>query len=116
LNWAIVDCSSESVTRYSTSPLNTERHVPTICSLQHPATTPKSPGLDATVCGYCQRIVNRTFEIHAWLLAALLVGVLGMTALLLFMVHVHAGDLSYIAHTHRPIIVVPTGAPPVVST
>jgi hypothetical protein len=32
------------------------------------------------------------------------------------MLHVHAGDVAYIAHTHRPIIVVPTGAPPVVST
>jgi len=60
--------------------------------------------------------VNRTLEIHAWLLAALLVAVLGMVALLLVMLHVHAGDVAYIAHTHRPIIVVPTGAPPVVAT
>jgi hypothetical protein len=60
--------------------------------------------------------VNRTLEIHAWLLAALLVAVLGMVALLLVMMHVHAGDVAYIAHSHRPIIVVPTGAPPVVST
>jgi hypothetical protein len=60
--------------------------------------------------------VNRTLEIHAWLLAALLVAVLGMVALLLVMLHVHAGDVAYIAHTHRPIIVVPTGGPPVVSS
>jgi hypothetical protein len=60
--------------------------------------------------------VNRTLEIHAWLLAALLVAVLGMVALLLVMLHVHAGDVAYIAHTHRPIVVVPTGGPPVVSS
>ena len=60
--------------------------------------------------------MNRTLEIHAWLLAALLVGALGIMALLLVMLHVHAGDVAYIAHTHRPIIVVPTGGPPVVST
>jgi hypothetical protein len=60
--------------------------------------------------------VNRTLEIHAWLLAALGVVVLGMVALLLVMLHVHAGDVAYIAHTHRPIIVVPAGAPPVVSS
>ncbi len=60
--------------------------------------------------------MNRTLEIHAWLLAALLVAVLGMVALLLVMLHVHAGDVAYIAHTHRPIIVVPTGGPPVVSS
>lgn len=84
--------------------------------MQLEATTAKSPRLAAMACRYCQCIVNRTLEIHAWLFAALLVGVLGMVALLLVMIHVHAGDLSYIAHTHRPIIVVPTGAPPVVST
>ena len=39
------------------------------------------------------------------------VGVLGLMALLLFMLHVHAGDVAYIAHTHRPIVVVPTGSP-----
>jgi hypothetical protein len=61
-------------------------------------------------------VVQRTVEVHAWLIAALLLGVLCMMALLLFMLHVHAGDVAYIAHTHRPIIVVPTGAPPVVST
>jgi hypothetical protein len=60
--------------------------------------------------------VNRTLEIHAWLMAALLVAVLGMVALLLVMIHVHAGDVAYIAHTHRPIIVVPSGGPPVVSS
>ena len=60
--------------------------------------------------------MNRTVEIHIWVLAALLVGALAMIGLLLVMLHVHAGDVAYIAHTHRPIIVVPTGAPPVVST
>ncbi len=60
--------------------------------------------------------MNRTVEIHTWVLAALLVGTLDMIGLLLVMLHVHAGDVAYIAHTHRPIIVVPTGAPPVVST
>lgn len=60
--------------------------------------------------------MNRTVEIHTWVLAALLVGALAMIGLLLVMLHVHAGDVAYIAHTHRPIIVVPTGAPPVVST
>ena len=49
-------------------------------------------------------------------MAALLVAVLGMVALLLVMIHVHAGDVAYIAHTHRPIIVVPSGGPPVVSS
>jgi hypothetical protein len=47
-------------------------------------------------------------QVHAWLLAALLIGVLGLLALLVLMLHVHAGDVAYIAHTHRPIIVVPT--------
>ena len=61
-------------------------------------------------------MVNRTVEIHAWLLAALLVGALAMITILLVMMHVHAVDVAYIAHTHRPIIVVPTGAPPVVAT
>jgi hypothetical protein len=60
--------------------------------------------------------VNRVLQIHAWLLAVLIVAALGMMALLLVMLHVHAGDVAYIAHTHRPVIVVPTGAPPVVST
>ena len=50
-------------------------------------------------------------QIHAWLLAALLIGVVGLLALLGLMLHVHAGDVAYIAHTHRPIIVVPTPAP-----
>ena len=45
-------------------------------------------------------------------LAAPIVAALGMMALLLVMLHVHAGDVAYIAHTHRPVIVVPTGAPP----
>jgi hypothetical protein len=60
--------------------------------------------------------VNRVVEIHVWLLLALLLGVLAMVLLLLVMAHVHAGDVAYIAHTHRPIYIVPTGAPPVVST
>jgi hypothetical protein len=60
--------------------------------------------------------VGRTFEIHAWLLVALLVAVLGMFALLLLMLHVHAGDVAYIAHTHRPIIIEPSGSLPVVSS
>lgn len=46
----------------------------------------------------------------------LFVGVLGMLALLLAMMHVHAGDVAYIAHMHRPIIIVPSGAAPTVST
>jgi hypothetical protein len=64
----------------------------------------------------CASVVNQSIEIHAWLLALLLVGVLAMITLLLEMMHVHAGDEAYIAHTHRPVIVVPTGGPPVVST
>ena len=51
--------------------------------------------------------VNRTLEVHAWLLAALLVGVVCLMALLLMMWRVHAGDVAYIAHTHRPIIILP---------
>jgi uncharacterized integral membrane protein len=57
-----------------------------------------------------------TVEIHAWLLAALLVGALAMITLLLVMMHVHAVDVAYIAQTHRPVIIVPTGAPPVVAS
>jgi hypothetical protein len=60
--------------------------------------------------------VNRTLQIHAWLLAVLLVAVLGMMALLLAMMHVHAGDVAYIALAHRPIIIVPTSPQPVTST
>ena len=61
--------------------------------------------------------MNRTLQIHAWLLVLLLAGVLGMMALLLAMLHVHAGDVAYIAHTHRPIILFPSGtAPPALST
>ena len=60
--------------------------------------------------------MNRTVEIHAWLLAALLVGALAMITFLFVMMHVHAVDVAYIAHTHRPVIVVPTGAQPVVAT
>ncbi len=71
---------------------------------------------DTTQLRVCDSVVNRTLEIHAWLLAALVIGALAMLALLLVMLHIHAGDVAYIAHTHRPIIVVPTGAPPVVST
>ena len=47
---------------------------------------------------------------------ALVVGALVMIGVLLFMLHVHAGDVAYIARTHRPIIIVPAGAPPVAST
>ena len=64
----------------------------------------------------CHSVVNRTVQIHAWLLAALLVGALAMTTLLLVMMHVHAVDVAYIAHTHRPIVLVPPSAPPVVPT
>jgi hypothetical protein len=64
----------------------------------------------------CDSVVNRTVEIHAWLLAALLVGALAITTFLLVMMHVHAVDVAYIAHSHRPVIVVPAGAPPVVAT
>jgi hypothetical protein len=60
--------------------------------------------------------VHRTVEIHAWLLAALLVGVVAMLVLLFLMLRVHAGDVAYIAHTHRPVIIVPAGSPPVVSS
>jgi hypothetical protein len=60
--------------------------------------------------------VHRTVEIHAWVLAALLVGVLALLALLLVMWHVHAGDVAYVAHAHRPVIIVPAGSPPVVSS
>jgi hypothetical protein len=61
-------------------------------------------------------VVARTLEIHAWLLGALLLGVLSLVALLLVMWHVHAGDVAYIAHSHRPLILVPAKTPPVVST
>lgn len=62
--------------------------------------------------------MHRMVQVHAWLLAALLIGVLGLLALLVLMLHVHAGDVAYIAHTHRPIIVVPnpTPAPTGIST
>lgn len=56
-------------------------------------------------------MVHRTVQIHAWLLAVLLVGVLGLLVLLVLMQHVHAGDVAYIAHTHRPIILAPRPAP-----
>jgi hypothetical protein len=56
--------------------------------------------------------VNRILEIHAWVLVALLIGMLAMVVLLLAMEHVHAGDVAYIAHLHRPIIVVPSGVQP----
>ena len=58
----------------------------------------------------CDSVVNRTVQIHAWLLAALLFGALAMTTFLLVMMHVHAVDVAYIARTHRPIVLVPTGA------
>lgn len=48
-------------------------------------------------------VVNRVLEVHAWLLVALLVAVLGMVALLLVMLHVHAGDVAYIARTVTPV-------------
>jgi hypothetical protein len=73
-----------------------------------------SGALPGPICS--DSVVNRTVQIHAWLLAALLVGALAMTTLLLVMMHVHAVDVAYIAHTHRPIILVPTGAPPVLPT
>ena len=62
------------------------------------------------------QLLNRTLEIHAWLLAALLVGVLCLLGLLAAMIHIHAGDVAYIAHTHRPIILVPRVPAPVLST
>jgi hypothetical protein len=37
-------------------------------------------------------------------------------ALLVLMLHVHVGDVAYIAHTHRPVIVVPNPAPIGIST
>lgn len=66
--------------------------------------------------GYGTALVNRTLEIHAWLLAALLIGTVALMALLVFMLHVHAGDVAYIAHTHRPVIVVPNPGPIGIST
>lgn len=39
-----------------------------------------------------------------------------MPAMLVVMLHVHTGDVAYIAHTHRPIIVVPFPALHGVST
>jgi hypothetical protein len=62
-------------------------------------------------------MVNRTLEIHTWLFALLLVGVLTLFALFLIMMHVHSGDVSYIARTHRPIIIIAPGRlPPVLSS
>ena len=66
--------------------------------------------------GYGTRLVNRTLEIHAWLLAVLFIGILALMALLVIMLHVHAGDVAYIAHTHRPVIVVPNPGPIGIST
>ena len=59
--------------------------------------------------------MNRTLEIHAWLRAALLAATFGLMALLVLLMHIHAGDVAYIAHTHRPIIILPTGGPTVLS-
>jgi hypothetical protein len=78
-------------------------------TFEHQALTRLDPG--------CRTgLVNRTLQIHAWLLAALLIGVLVLMALLVFMLHVHVGDVAYIAHTHRPVIVVPNPAPIGIST
>jgi hypothetical protein len=78
-------------------------------ALRESALTPIDPG-------YGTGLVNRTLQIHAWLLAALLIGVLVLLALLVLMLHVHAGDVAYIAHTHRPVIVVPNPGPIGIST
>jgi hypothetical protein len=59
--------------------------------------------------------VNRVLEIHAWLIAALFLGILGLMALLVLMLHVHEGDVAYITHLHRPIILVPGHGPLVLS-
>jgi hypothetical protein len=60
-------------------------------------------------------LLNRTLEIHAWILAMLFVGLLSLIGLLVAMMHIHAGDVAYIAHTHRPIIIVPPGTGPALS-
>lgn len=54
-------------------------------------------------------LVNRMLQIHAWVLAALFVAVLCMVAMLLVMLHTHAGDVAYIAHLHRPVIILAPG-------
>ena len=60
-------------------------------------------------------VVNRTVQIHAGSCSA--AGrLLAMTTLLLVLMHVHAVDVAYIAHTHRPIVLVPPSVPPVVPT
>jgi hypothetical protein len=33
-----------------------------------------------------------------------------LVAMVLIMLHVHAGDVAYISHVHRPIILIPAGA------
>ena len=61
--------------------------------------------------------MNQMLQIHTWLFALLLVGVLTLFALFLIMMHVHAADVSYIARTHRPIIIISPGhLPPVLSS
>jgi hypothetical protein len=45
----------------------------------------------------------------------LFVAVLCLIGLLVAMIHIQAGDVAYIAHTHRPIIIVPPGTAPVLS-
>jgi hypothetical protein len=46
----------------------------------------------------------------------LFIGILALMALLVIMLHVHGGDVAYIAHTHRPVIVVPNPGPIGIST
>ena len=64
----------------------------------------------------CLLLLNRTLEIHTWVLVALFVGVLCLIGLVAVMMNVHAGDVAYIAHTHRPIIIVPSGGAPGLSS
>jgi hypothetical protein len=55
-------------------------------------------------------LMHKTVEIHALLVAALFVAFGCLAALLLIMLHVHAGDVAYISHMRHPIIVVPARA------
>ena len=55
-------------------------------------------------------LMHRTLEINAWLVAALFVALGCLVAMLLIMLHVHAGDVAYISHMRHPIFVVPAGA------
>jgi hypothetical protein len=55
-------------------------------------------------------VMHQTVQIHAWLVAAFFVAVGCLVAMILIMLHVHAGDVAYISHMRHPIIVIPAGA------